>query len=169
MIAIIGLGNPGDQYANTKHNAGFWVADEWAQRHHLSFEPGKGDYVLAQHKRREVIVVKPTTGMNQSGSAVKDVALLWDLSPSEIYAIVDDVDLPLGTIRIRPKGGDGCHRAAYASVLQHHLHGGVAEQVRLQSPCRLHRMLLGDALDVLAVQVKLSMVAERNPPLFAFT
>ena len=66
MIAFIGLGNTGDTYANTKHNAGFWVADEWAQRHNLSFEPGKGNYVLAQYKRREVIVVKPTTGMNKS-------------------------------------------------------------------------------------------------------
>ena len=129
MIAFVGLGNTGDTYANTKHNAGFWVADEWAQRHHLSFEPGKGDYVLAQHKRREVIVVKPTTGMNQSGSAVKDVALLWDLSPSEIYAIVDDVDLPLGTIRIRPKGGDGCHRGMENII--YHLQSDQFPRVRL--------------------------------------
>ena len=104
MIAFVGLGNTGDTYANTKHNAGFWVVDEWVQRHHLSFKPGKGNFVLAQHKRWEVIVVKPNTGMNQSGSAVKDVALLWDLLPSEIYAIVDDVCLLYTSPRPRDRG-----------------------------------------------------------------
>ena len=129
MIVFIGLGNTGNTYANTKHNAGFWVVDEWAQRHDLTFKPGKGDYVLAQHKRREVIVVKPTTGMNKSGSAVKDIVLLWDLSPNEIYAIVDDVDLPLGTIRIRPKGGDGCHRGMENII--YHLQSDQFPRVRL--------------------------------------
>ena len=118
MIAFIGLGNPGDKYANTKHNAGFWVVDELARRQKLSFKPGKGPYVFAQHKRREVLLVKPTTGMNRSGNAVKDVANRWDLLPSDIHVIVDDVDLPLGSIRIRPKGGDGCHRGMENIIYQ---------------------------------------------------
>lgn len=74
MIAIIGLGNPGDQYANTKHNAGFWVVDELVRRQKLSYKPGKGPFVFAQHQRREVLMIKPTTGMNLSGIAVKYVA-----------------------------------------------------------------------------------------------
>ena len=98
MIAFIGLGNPGDKYANTKHNAGFWVVDELARRQKLSFKPGKGPYVFAQHKRREVLLVKPTTGMNRSGNAVKEVANLWDILPSDIHVILDDVDLPLPRI-----------------------------------------------------------------------
>jgi PTH1 family peptidyl-tRNA hydrolase len=118
MIAFIGLGNPGDKYANTKHNAGFWVVDELARRQKLSFKPGKGPYVFAQHKRREVLLIKPTTGMNRSGNAVKDVANRWDLLPSDIHVIVDDVDLPLGSIRIRPKGGDGCHRGMENIIYQ---------------------------------------------------
>ena len=118
MIAFIGLGNPGDKYANTKHNAGFWVVDELARRQKLSFKPGKGPYVFAQHKRREVLLVKPTTGMNLSGNAVKDVANLWDLLPSDVHVILDDVDLPLGSIRIRPKGGDGCHRGMESIIYQ---------------------------------------------------
>ena len=118
MIAFIGLGNPGDKYANTKHNAGFWVVDELARRQKLSFKPGKGPYVFAQHQRREVLLVKPTTGMNLSGNAVKDVANRWDLLPSDIHVIVDDVDLPLGSIRIRPKGGDGCHRGMENIIYQ---------------------------------------------------
>ena len=118
MIAFIGLGNPGDKYANTKHNAGFWVVDELARRQKLSFKPGKGPYVFAQHQRREVLLVKPTTGMNLSGNAVKDMANRWDLLPSDIHVIVDDVDLPLGSIRIRPKGGDGCHRGMENIIYQ---------------------------------------------------
>jgi PTH1 family peptidyl-tRNA hydrolase len=118
MIAFIGLGNPGDKYANTKHNAGFWVVDELARRQKLSFKPGKGPYVFAQHKRREVLLVKPTTGMNLSGNAVKDVANLWGLLPSDVHVILDDVDLPLGSIRIRPKGGDGCHRGMESIIYQ---------------------------------------------------
>ena len=118
MIAFIGLGNAGDTYANTKHNAGFWVVDEFACRQKLSFKPGKGNYVFAQHQRREVLLVKPTTGMNRSGNAVKDVANRWNLLPSDIHVVVDDVDLQLGSIRIRPKGGDGCHRGMENIIYQ---------------------------------------------------
>jgi len=118
MIAFIGLGNPGEKYANTKHNAGFWVVDELARRHNLAFTPGQGDYVVAQHQRREVLLIKPTTGMNRSGNAVQDVASKWNLLPADIHVVVDDVDLPLGAIRIRPKGGDGCHRGMENIIYQ---------------------------------------------------
>ncbi len=110
MIVFVGLGNPGNQYADTKHNAGFWVVDELARRWKISFTPGKGDYVFTQTKNKEVLLVKPTAGMNVSGNVVKDLRNHWNLLEKEIHIIVDDVDLPLGTIRIRPGGGDGCHR-----------------------------------------------------------
>ncbi len=110
MIAFVGLGNPGSQYADTKHNAGFWVVDELARRWNLNFTPGKGDYVFAQTKNGKVLLVKPTSGMNVSGNAVIDIRDRWNLLEKEIHVIVDDVDLSLGTVRIRPGGGDGCHR-----------------------------------------------------------
>ena len=110
MIAFIGLGNVGDQYKWTKHNAGFWVIDEFARRKKLSFNPAKSEYVFAKHKSKQILLMKPTTGMNQSGIAVKSIIRKWDLLISDIYVLTDDVDLPLGSIRIRPKGGDGCHR-----------------------------------------------------------
>ena len=110
MIAFIGLGNIGDEYAHTKHNAGFWVVDEFLRRKKLSYKPGDGDYVYTQLQHREVVLVKPTTGMNLSGTAVKSIVGKWGLLISDIYILTDDVDLPLGSIRIRPKGGDGCHR-----------------------------------------------------------
>ena len=109
MIAFIGLGNPGDKYTDTKHNAGFWILDEMAKRHKISFKAGKGDYALAL-KPNKFMLFKPTTGMNRSGYAVKDISNVWGLFPKDLFIILDDVDLPLGSIRIKPKGGDGSHR-----------------------------------------------------------
>ena len=110
MIAFIGLGNVGDKYANTKHNAGFWIIDEWAKKHNVSFKPGNGEYLFGEHDKWKIIIVKPTTGMNNSGIAVKEIMNKWGLENSDLYVVMDDVDLPLGVIRIKPKGGDGCHR-----------------------------------------------------------
>mgnify|MGYP001160769283 FL=1 len=109
MIAFIGLGNVGDKYKETKHNAGFWVIDEMANRNNISFKPGNGDYVIAS-KMNKFFLVKPTSGMNRSGSAVKQIIDSKKLLAEQICIIVDDVDLPLGKIRIKPKGGDGSHR-----------------------------------------------------------
>ena len=118
MIAFIGLGNIGNQYTDTKHNAGFRVVDEVARRQKLSFVPGKGNYVFAHQIRKEFLLVKPTTGMNRSGNAVRGVAQTWNLLPQDFIVAVDDVDLPLGNIRIRPKGGDGCHRGMESIIYQ---------------------------------------------------
>ena len=103
MIAFIGLGNPGNKYAKTKHNIGFRVVNVFADRYSLSFELGKGEYVFNNYKRKKVLIVKPTTYMNKSGLAVKDISDYWNLLPENIFIIVDDVDLPLGTIRIRKR------------------------------------------------------------------
>ena len=108
-FAFIGLGNPGEKYALTKHNAGFWILDEMASRYKISFKPGKGDYVIAS-KLDKFSLFKPTTGMNNSGKAVRDISDSWNLMAKEIFIILDDVDLPLGSLRIKPKGGDGSHR-----------------------------------------------------------
>ena len=118
MIAFVGLGNIGDRYSKTKHNAGFWALDEFARRNKMVFEPGKGNYVFAKTKRNQVLLIKPTTMMNKSGKAVKDVLAQWGLLPSDVFIVLDDVDLPLGAIRIRPKGGDGCHRGLENIIYQ---------------------------------------------------
>lgn len=110
MLVVVGLGNPGQQYANTKHNAGFWVVDELARRWKLQFKPGKGKFVFAEDNNKGILLIKPTTGMNVSGDAVKQVVQSWGLPLNELLVVFDDVDLPLGTLRIRPSGGDGCHR-----------------------------------------------------------
>jgi len=109
VIVFIGLGNVGKKYEDTKHNAGFWVVDEMANRHKISFKPAKGDYVIAS-KSENFLLIKPTTGMNRSGIAVKQIIDLKNVLINQIYIIFDDVDLPLGKIRIKPRGGDGSHR-----------------------------------------------------------
>ena len=108
-FAFIGLGNPDEKYSFTKHNAGFWVLDEMASRYKITFKPGKGDYVIAS-KSDNFLLFKPITGMNNSGKAVREISNSWNLMAKEIFIILDDVDLPLGSLRIRPKGGDGSHR-----------------------------------------------------------
>ena len=109
MIAFVGLGNPGNKYADTKHNAGFWILDEMASRYKISFKPGRGDYVVAM-KPNKFLLFKPSTGMNNSGHAVQDISSSWDMITKDICIIVDDVDLPLGVVRLKPGGGDGSHR-----------------------------------------------------------
>ena len=118
MISFIGLGNPGNKYENTKHNAGFWVLDELSHRWKTTFKPGRGEYFFMEEKSWNILLIKPTTGMNNSGIAVKDIVKNWNINLSELYLIIDDVDLPLGKIRIRTKGGDGCHRGM-ESVIYH--------------------------------------------------
>ena len=118
MIAFIGLGNVGERYSKTKHNAGFWVIDELAKRNKATFKSGNGDYVYTYIKSNKVLLIKPTTGMNKSGLAVAQIVRKWGLAIADIFIIVDDIDLPLGTIRIRPKGGDGCHRGLENIIYQ---------------------------------------------------
>ena len=118
MIAIIGLGNIGDKYANTKHNAGFWVIDELAVRYKLTFKPGKGNYLYANSQSKNFILVKPTTGMNKSGVAIIEIMQQWNILISSIYVVVDDVDIPLGVLRIKPKGGDACHKGLENIIYQ---------------------------------------------------
>ncbi len=118
MIAFIGLGNPGSQYAKTKHNAGFWVVDELARRWKASYQPGKGDYIYAEIRQGRVLLAKPTTGMNVCGTAVREIIRRWEIKLQELFVIVDDVDLPLGSLRVRPKGGDGCHRGLESIIYQ---------------------------------------------------
>ena len=118
-FAFIGLGNTGERYALTKHNAGFWILDEIASRYKLSFKPGKGDYVIAS-KSDKFFLFKPTTGMNNSGKAVRDIYDSWNLMAKEIFIIMDDIDLPLGSLRIKPKGGDGSHRGLESVIYSLH-------------------------------------------------
>jgi PTH1 family peptidyl-tRNA hydrolase len=117
---IVLLGNPGDRYAMTRHNIGWWVGDVLAERRRLTFKPGAGDYDLAEGRvgGRPAQMLKATTYMNESGRAVAQYASHVPLSPAELIVVTDDIDLPLGLLRIRARGSSGGHNGL-ASVIEH--------------------------------------------------
>jgi PTH1 family peptidyl-tRNA hydrolase len=102
MRLIVGLGNPGVRYANTRHNAGFMVIDELARRWGLSFRASR---TAEEAKHQHLTLIKPTTFMNLSGQAVQAYQTKLGIKPEEILLIHDDLDLPLGKLRIKHGGG----------------------------------------------------------------
>jgi peptidyl-tRNA hydrolase, PTH1 family len=107
---IAGLGNIGPKYSKTRHNIGFEVLDALAGASNLVFESNRyGDTTMFRHKGRSVLLLKPSTFMNLSGKAI-DYWLKKENIPEEnLLVIVDDIALPLGILRLRPKGGDAGH------------------------------------------------------------
>lgn len=111
MKIIIGLGNPGVRYQYTRHNAGFMVMDRLAELCHLNFQQEKFEAMFAKGKinGKDVILMKPTTYMNNSGFAVREVLDFYKADPEDLLIVYDDIDLPVGTIRLRQKGSAGGH------------------------------------------------------------
>ena len=111
MRIVVGLGNPGRRYQGTRHNIGFAVADEVARRRQAVFESGRGDTLTARCGRGPdaVLVVKPLAMMNLSGEGVAAVAGFYKMDPSAILVAADDVNLPLGRLRLRARGSAGGH------------------------------------------------------------
>jgi len=105
---IIGLGNPGKKYAQTRHNLGFMVLDELALRHNLQFKTGRGAY-LESRMSDGSLLIKPMTYMNLSGQAVQDVCRRYTVDPNQMLIIHDDLDVDFGRIKIRPTGSAGGH------------------------------------------------------------
>lgn len=117
MKLIAGLGNPGDKFANTRHNLGFEAAD--LLRRKLEFpEFGKEDKFKAEvSKSGEIVLAKPQTFMNLSGMAISAIANYYKIKPEEIIIIHDELDLPLGHIKIRVGGSDAGHHGI-ESIIQ---------------------------------------------------
>ena len=116
MNILVGLGNPGRNYSDTKHNFGFWVLNRFAEKRSLTFQAGKGDYLLA--KKGDLVCVKPTSFMNNSGMPVLDVKQFFKVEPEQFLVVYDDIDLPLGTIRFRDGGGTGGHKGIESIIYQ---------------------------------------------------
>lgn len=121
MKLIAGLGNIGDKYCFTRHNAGFMVLDRWALLEGFSFrQDSKLKAFISRFKigGEEIIFVKPTTFMNLSGEAVRAVADYYKIDISDIIIIYDDLSLPIGKIRLRGNGSDGGHNGI-KSIIKH--------------------------------------------------
>lgn len=111
MPLIIGLGNIGKEYEKTRHNVGFLIVDKLAETLRTSFKDGRGPFLVAggNHRGKKVILIKPTTYVNLSGQAVLRALRIYDIQLQDIMVCIDDLNLPLGAIRLRPGGGDGGH------------------------------------------------------------
>lgn len=107
---LAGLGNPGNEYAHTRHNIGFDVVNAFVQKHGGQFSTGRLAYVAeVKWKGKIFICICPTTYMNLSGKAVKYWLDKEKLTPSQVMVIVDEVALPINKLRLRPGGSDGGH------------------------------------------------------------
>ena len=118
MKAIVGLGNPGREYAGTRHNIGFDVLDEVARRWHVQLRPWKSVADVAVVSNRSVVLVEPQTYMNLSGDAVSRIVAFHKLAPTDVLVVVDEVQLPLGRLRVRRNGSAGGHNGL-KSITQH--------------------------------------------------
>lgn len=119
-VIIVGLGNPGAEYEGTRHNVGFAVTDELLRRLHMQAKPGRGEYWIGRGRvgETDVVLAKPVTYMNNSGTAVGELLQLTGSPVANLIVITDDFAIPLGTIRIRTRGSDGGHNGLASIILQ---------------------------------------------------
>lgn len=118
MKAIVGLGNPGEKYRLTRHNAGFWLIDQIAEEAGVSVRRPEAQSLvgIATIGNDQVLLVKPQTFMNQSGVAVRDLFRKYGLGPGDLLLCYDDLALPPGTIRLRAKGSSGGHNGIQSVI-----------------------------------------------------
>jgi peptidyl-tRNA hydrolase, PTH1 family len=111
MKLIVGLGNPGRKYADTRHNVGFDICDELARRHRLEWEaaPRGIEALVARWRERDAVVAKPLTFMNLSGAAIVGLLQFYKIEVPDSIVLVDDVNLELGRLRARAHGSAGGH------------------------------------------------------------
>ena len=111
MLAIVGLGNPGEKYEHTRHNVGYDVISIIAAKldtpiKKLKFQGTIGETI---YKGKKLVLIKPQTYMNLSGLTVQEAMSWYKLEPKDVLILVDDIDLPFGQVRLRAKGGPGTH------------------------------------------------------------
>lgn len=112
MKIVVGLGNPGPEYRDTRHNIGFRVLEQLAARHRVERQESKYDAIIGETKisGEKVLLVKPLTFMNLSGRSVQPLVHWHKLDLADLMVIYDDMDLPVGSLRIRANGGSGGHK-----------------------------------------------------------
>lgn len=117
MMLIVGLGNPGAKYKDTYHNIGFKLVDALAERLGVKFSKNICDAKVAECKKADVVLAKPQTFMNLSGEAVKKLLRTYDIdAQSQLIVCYDDVDLPIGKLRLREEGSAGTHKGMRSIV-----------------------------------------------------
>lgn len=111
MYIIVGLGNPGKKYENTRHNMGFLTVDLLAENHDIKINKIKFKALVGEGKiaGQKVVLVKPQTYMNLSGESVRQVVDFYKIDSQNLIVIYDDIDIPTGSVRVRRKGSSGTH------------------------------------------------------------
>jgi peptidyl-tRNA hydrolase, PTH1 family len=117
---VVGLGNPGPEYAETRHNVGFRVVDEIARRYSVRWQDRRDDLkaflAVVRQGDQALLLVKPQTFMNRSGEAVSAVLGRQDMTPNRALIVYDDMDLPFGALRLRERGSPGTHNGMRSVV-----------------------------------------------------
>jgi peptidyl-tRNA hydrolase, PTH1 family len=117
---VCGLGNPGRQYLGTRHNVGFGVVDELARRHGVGFDAAPADALQAKWRGADDVIwlVKPLTFMNLSGQAVAALSRYYKVALPDVLIVTDDVNLPLGRLRLRANGSEGGHNGLRSVAIE---------------------------------------------------
>lgn len=131
MRIILGIGNPGKRYLNTRHNAGFLLLDYYAEKNKLSFKASSYEYYYSERKTGDAgfSLIMPTTYVNNSGIAAAQVLEEYNETISELLVIADDINLPLAQIRVRASGGDGGHNGLKSLI--YHLNSNQFPRIRI--------------------------------------
>lgn len=160
---IVGLGNPGEQYDQTRHNAGFWFVDEVARQCQAVFRPETkflGEVTKVDIQGHQAWLLKPTTFMNRSGQSIQALAKFYRIQPDQILVVHDELDLPVGVAKLKTGGGHGGHNglrdtvSALSTPAFHRLrigigHPGDRHQVVnyvLKNPSKQDRQQIDDAI-----------------------
>ena len=161
MFLIVGLGNPGKEYEDTRHNIGFKVVDNIAKEYNIEInrQKFKGTYGEGFIDGEKVMLLKPTTYMNLSGESVREVMDFYNLNNKDILVIYDDISLEVGTLRIREKGSAGGHNGIKSIIT--HLSSDIFSRIKVgvgQPDINLIKHVLGkfskDELVVLSEVIK---------------
>ncbi|HBQ44048.1 MAG TPA: aminoacyl-tRNA hydrolase [Thiomicrospira sp.] len=160
---IVGLGNPGKQYEQTRHNAGFWFVEEVARQYGVEFRPETkflGESARIQNNQIDVWLLKPATFMNRSGQSIQALAKFYKIAVENILVVHDELDLPAGTARLKKSGGHGGHNglrdtiAAMSSKNFQRLRLGIGHpgdrnmvvDYVLKSPSKIEAQLIEEAI-----------------------
>lgn len=159
---VVGLGNPGPEYRGTRHNVGFDVVEMVAERNRIKLDKNKhrARYGIGRVGDANVLLVKPLTYMNLSGQAVAPLAKEYGIAPDHILVVTDDLDLPVGKIRLRPKGSAGGHNghksliATLGTQEYPRIKIGIGSVDRTQTIDHVLGAFKGDERDVIAVALR---------------
>lgn len=169
MFLIVGLGNPGKEYEDTRHNIGFKVVDNIAKEYNIEInrQKFKGTYGEGFIDGEKVMLLKPTTYMNLSGESVREVVDFYNLDNDDVLVIYDDISLEVGTLRIREKGSAGGHNGIKSIIA--HLGSDIFPRIKVgvgQPDVNLIKYVLGkftkEEVTILSESIQASTKATRE-------